>query len=99
MVRTETMKSIFICTLCIILLLGLSACAATAPKDESTTTASLGSDTTTAPSEGTVQRPSTEENTTTERVEEETTTEPPKADPFDQNGFPNLPEDDETKRY
>ena len=87
------MKSILSCILCLCLLAGCVAC--TKPAKEQETTKATSS----APVETTTQAP--EETTTTAPQEEETTTKLPADLPlsYDQGGFPNPSEDDETKRY
>ena len=78
------MKSILSCILCLCLLAGCVAC--TKPAKEQETTKATSS----APVETTTQAP--EETTTTQAPAEQQPT-------YDQAGFPNPSENDETKRY
>lgn len=70
--------------LCLLVALLLSACMPSPSDDDTTTT-------------GKIDVPAVEETTTTATLPDEKP-EPP-SDPYDGDGFPNLPEDDETKRY
>ena len=86
------MKRILTILLCILLAVGLVACALI-PKEAETTV------------RDTQKNPAQNggEETTTEAPEETTTAAPPQVEvpqnPFDENGFPNVGEDGETKRY
>ena len=70
--------------LCLTVALVLAACMPS-PLDDDTTTTSK-------PHEPVVEDTTTTAPSTDEKPE-------PPSDPYDGDGFPNLPEDDETKRY
>ena len=86
------MKRILTILLCILLAVGLAACALI-PGESETTAGETPKNPT----------PNGGEETTTQSPEETTTAAPPQVEvpqnPFDENGFPNVGEDGETKRY